>query len=121
LEDVGDYQAPGIKAPEDVQAFFDQFKKDIMTYDMKKIGAHYATNFKQDGLDREAFLGKLSSIISLVTNYVVKLTKYEVDKTNPNIVNIDGAADLGSMNAPFASGSMIIKENGVWKWYGNQK
>jgi pimeloyl-ACP methyl ester carboxylesterase len=121
LEDVGDYVAPGIRAPEDVQAFFEQFKKDVLTYDMKKIGAHYATNFKQDGYDRDAFLSVLNRSITLVTNYVVKLTKFEVDKNNPNIVNIDGSADLGSMTIPFVDNSMIIKENGVWKWYGNQK
>ena len=121
LEDVDDYKAPGISAPADVQAFFDQFKKDVLTYDMKKIGAHYATNFKQDGYDKDAFLGVLNRTITMVTNYVVKLTKFEVDNKNPNIVNIDGSADLGPMTVPFATGSMIIKENGVWKWYGNQK
>lgn len=121
LEDVDDYKAPGISAPADVQAFFDQFKKDVLTYDMKKIGMHYAANFKQDGSDREAFLSLLGSRITMVTNYVIKLTKFEVDNKNPNIVNIDGSADLGPMTVPFATGSMIIKENGVWKWYGNQK
>ena len=113
--------ASGVKAPEDVQAFFGQFKKDILTYNMKKIGLHYASNFKQDGTDRDAFLAILSTTVNLVTDYVVQLTKYEVDKNNPDIARIDGTVDLGSMNLPFAPGSMIIKENGVWKWYGNQK
>ena len=113
--------AGGGKAPEDVQAFFGQFKKDILTYNMKKIGLHYATNFKQDGTDREAFLAILSTTVNLVTDYVVQLTKYEVDKNNPDIARIDGTVDLGSMTLPFAPGSMIIKENGAWKWYGNQK
>ena len=113
--------ASGVKAPEDVLAFFDQFKKDVLTYDMKKIGLHYAANFKQDGSDRNSFLGVLSNTINFVSDYVVQLTKYEVDKTNPDIAMIAGSVDLGSMNVPFAPGSMIIKENGIWKWYGNQK
>ncbi len=121
LEDVGSYKAPGIKTPEEVQAFFDQFKKDILTYDMKKISPHYAVNFKQDGYNRDAFLSVLNKTVSFVTSYVLKLTKFEADKNNPNIIHIDGSADMGSIAAPLAAGSMIIKENGAWKWYGNQK
>jgi pimeloyl-ACP methyl ester carboxylesterase len=121
LEDVDNYKAPDIKAPEDVQAFFDQFKKDILSKDMKKIEPHYATNFKQDGSNRNAFLGVLNNTVGFVTNYVIKLTKFEAFKNNPDIVLIDGSVDLGSITVPFAAGSMIIKENGAWKWYGNQK
>jgi len=68
-----------------------------------------------------AFLDKLAGIIYLVTNYVVEVTKYEVDKNNPNIVVIAGWEDLGAAVVPFVAGYMIIKEDGVWKWYGNQK
>ena len=121
LEDVDNYKSPGIKLPEDVQSFFDQFRKDMLTYDMKKISPHYAVNFKQDGYDRKAFLEVLSKTVNFVTKYEIKLTKFEADKNSSDIVLIDGSVDLGSMTVPFADRSMIIKENGVWKWYGNQK
>ena len=120
-ENVDDYQAPGIKSPDDVQPFFNQYRKDILTHDMKKISAHYAVNFKQDGYERETFLKVLNNTMNFATNYLVKLTKFEPDKNNPNIALIDGFVDLGPMTVPFADRSMIIKENGVWKWYGNQK
>jgi len=73
------------------------------------------------GADREAFLLELGSIIGLVTNYVIKLTKYEQDNKIPDIVVIEGTADLVPMTFPFADNSVIIKENGVWKWRVNQK
>ncbi len=121
LEDVDSYKSPGIKIPPDVQSFLDQFQKDILTYDMKKISPHYAADFKQDGYNRKAFLEVLSKTVNFVNNYLIKLTKLEADKNNSNIVLIDGSVDLGSMTVPFADRSMIIRENGVWKWYGNQK
>lgn len=121
LEDVDDYKSPGIRVSEDVQFFLDQFRKDMLTYDMKKISLHYAVNFKQDGYQRKAFLEVLSKTVNFVTKYEIKLTKFEVVKNNPAVVLIDGSVDLGSMTVPFADGSMIIKENGTWKWYGNQK
>lgn len=121
LEDVDAYKSPGIELTADVQSFFDQFRKDILTYDLKKISPHYAVNFKQDGYDRQAFFEILSKTVSFVTKYEIKVTRFEADKNNSDIVLIDGSVDLGSMTVPFADRSMIIKENGVWRWYGNQK
>lgn len=121
MEDIADYKSPAIKSPEEMQPFFDQYRRDILTHDMKKISAHYAVNFKQDGYGREAFLQELNNTISFVTDYGIKLTKYEFDRNNPNIVFIDGFVNLGPLTVPFADRSMIIKENGIWKWYGNQK
>jgi hypothetical protein len=88
---------------------------------MKKISLHYAVNFKQDGYARKAFLEVLGKTVNFVTKYEIKLTKFEPDKNKSGIVFIDGSVDLGSMTVPFADHSMIIKENGAWKWYGNQK
>jgi len=109
------------QVPADVQAFFDKFARDIATQKMDVIGANYSDKFLQGGFNKEGFLYVLSGSISMVTKYSVKLTKYEVDKNNPNIAHIEGSADLGFMAADFAPGSMIIKEDGQWKWYGNQK
>ncbi len=121
LEDVDNYQSPDIRIPEDVQSFLDQYRKDILTYDMKKISLHYADNFKQDGYDRRAFLEVLNRTVNFITKYDVKLTKLEADKINTAIFLIDGSVDLGPMTVPFADNSLMIKENGVWKWYGNQR
>lgn len=121
LEDINKYKFPGVKAPEEIQSFFDQFKKDVLTHDMKKISPHYAANFRQDGYNREAFLGILHKTVKYVTNYEIQLTKYEPDKNNHQVVYIDGSVNLGSMIVPFADHSAIIRENGNWKWYGNQR
>jgi pimeloyl-ACP methyl ester carboxylesterase len=121
LENVDDYKSQEIETPADIQGFFDQFRKNVLSYDMKKISVHYANNFKQDGYSREAYLKILNKTISFVSNYVIKLTKFEPDKNNPDIAYIEGSVDLGSMTVPLVEGSMIIQENGAWKWYGNQK
>jgi len=121
VEDVSDYVSPRVKAPEDIQAFFDQFKKDILTKDMKKIEPHYATNFKERGYNRAEFLGALPRTLGFVNDYDIKLTKCEPDAKNPNIVYLDGSVSLGSMVIPFPDGYQVIKEGGSWKWNGNQK
>lgn len=121
LDDIAEYRAPEIEFPETVRPFFEQYRRDILTYDMKKISVHYAANFRQDGCARDAFLKMLNNNIRFVNSYEIKLTKFEPDINNPHIVFIDGSVDLGPVTVPFADRSMIIKENGVWKWYGNQK
>ncbi|NTW77112.1 MAG: alpha/beta hydrolase [Syntrophaceae bacterium] len=120
LEDVDRYKAPHINLPQDVQSFLDQFRKDMLTHDMKKISQHYAENFKQDGYNRKAFLEILRKTVNFVTKYEIKLTKLEPGD-NSGIAFIDGSVVLGAVAVPLADDSMIIKENGVWKWYGNQK
>ena len=89
VEDVSGYVSPGVKAPEDIQAFFDQFRKDILTKDMKKIEPHYAANFKERGYDRMAFLGALPGTLGFVNDYDIKLTKCQPDAKNPNVVYLE--------------------------------
>ncbi len=120
LEDVDRYKVPHINLPEDVQSFLDQFRKDMLAHDMKKISQHYAENFKQDGYNRKAFLDILSKTVNFVTRYEIKLTKLKPGN-NSGIAFIDGSVVLGAVTVPLADDSMIIKESGVWKWYGNQR
>jgi len=103
-----------------VQSFLDQFRKDMLSHDMKKISRHYAADFKQDGYNRKAFLEILSKTVNYVTKYEIKLTKLSPGN-NSGIAFIDGSVILGAVAVPLADDSMIIKESGVWKWYGNQK
>jgi pimeloyl-ACP methyl ester carboxylesterase len=120
-EDVDSYKSPAIKIPDDVQAFFEQFRNDVLTKDMKKIEPHYAAKFREKGYSRADFLEFLPRTLGYVNDYAIKLTVFEINKDNPNIVNIQGSVSLGGMVVPFSEGSMIIKEDGRWKWYGNQK
>lgn len=120
LEKVDNYRAPHVDLPQDVQSFLDQFRKDMLSHDMKKISRHYAADFKQDGYNRKAFLEILSKTVNYVTKYEIKLTKL-TPGNNSGIAFIDGSVILGAVAVPLTDNSMIIKENGVWKWYGNQK
>ncbi|HNX93396.1 MAG TPA: hypothetical protein PKI17_07710, partial [Syntrophomonas sp.] len=70
--------------------------------------------------NRKAFLDILSKTVNFITKYEIKLTKFEPGN-NSGIAFIDGAVVLGAVAVPLADNSMITKENGVWKWYGNQK
>jgi pimeloyl-ACP methyl ester carboxylesterase len=121
-EDVSSYVASAMKTPEDIQAFFDQFKKDILTKDMKKIEPYYAANFKERGYNRQEFLDALPRTLGFVNDYTFKLTKCQPDTNNPNVVYLEGTVSLGGgMIIPLPDGYQIIKENGRWKWNGNQK
>jgi hypothetical protein len=111
-----------VTVPADVQAFIDQFVKDMRMHDMAKISTHFSDNFKLDGRNRDQRLSFLSgpAASGFFDKYEYKLTKFDVDKNNPNIVHHDGYVNIGFADRTF-TGHMLIKEDGKWKFYGNQK
>ena len=55
--------------------------------------------------------------ISYVREAKIILTKFEPEG---NIAKIDVVIKDKYFEAPFLTDNMLIKENGQWKWYGNQ-
>lgn len=130
-----------VQVPDDVQAFFDKYEKDFLTFKLDVIMPHYSDKFLQNGYDKYRvsyeFNKNLNLLSGLFSKCTVTLTKFKIDKNNPNIAYIDGKLDFGFMymyyhhnntvvykengQTKYWQGVMIIKENGQWKWYGNQQ
>ena len=73
--------------------------------------------FLYDGVTKQMALKFLSEISSYTAEAKIIITKFE---TEGDEVKIDVLLKDKYFEAPFMTGSKLIKENGNWKWYGNQ-
>ncbi|RTR39878.1 alpha/beta fold hydrolase [Shewanella canadensis] len=120
-EKVSSYKAPLVVPPEEVTAFFDKFKRVLLSQSKANIAAFYADDFVENGYDKSAFLAILYSQMAKVKEYEVSLVKFEKD---PNVADeyfIEGMVNLGTISVPFKEGSKVRKTSEGWKWLGNRK
>ncbi|WP_025823547.1 alpha/beta fold hydrolase [Shewanella marina] len=120
-DNVKKYKAPLITPPEEVQVFFDAFKKDLLKQDKTAIANYYANDFMENGFDKNSFLAVLYSQMKNVKDYKVSLVKFEQDKATPGEYFIEGMVDLGLMKVPFKPESKVRKTEQGWQWLGNRK
>ena len=106
-----------IKLPDDVEAFIKDFNKAIKSKDIANIAISFSDQFLNDGINKQKYMQFLSMILSYVSESKTGLTKFEPDG---DIAKIEMLIKDKYFEIPSTSGSMLIKENGQWKWYGNQ-
>jgi len=73
--------------------------------------------FLYDGVTKQMALRFLSGISSYTAEAKIITTKFEPEGDR---AKIDVVLKDKYFEAPFITGSKLIKENGQWKWYGNQ-
>ena len=73
--------------------------------------------FLHYGVTKQMALKFLSGISSYTSEAKIIITKFEPDGDK---AKIDVVLKDKYFEAPFMIGSKLIKENGQWKWYGNQ-
>jgi hypothetical protein len=106
-----------LKVPPDVQEFLDKVRNDIVSHDLAKVMSHYSDRFLNSGEKKGEFermwrwmIGSVTSINETVTDFVAAGDKaYLAGFVTFNF----GIATLREFS--------IIKENGEWKLYGNQR
>jgi hypothetical protein len=106
-----------VKVPPDVQEFLDRQCSRMVAHDFAKVMANYSDRYLNSGRtkgERERFyrqvFGSITSFEMVITDFVAAGEKAYL--TGFVITN------LGTI--PITDTS-IIKENGEWKWYGNQR
>jgi len=106
-----------VKVPPDVQEFFNKLEKDFVSHDLAKVMAHYSDRFLNSGVRRgevergiRQWIGSLNSIKGTITDFVPAG---------------DRAYFAGFVITNFGTvpsfETSIIRENGEWKFYGNQR
>jgi hypothetical protein len=106
-----------VKVPLDVQEFLDRNCNDLLSHDLAKIMANYSDGFLNSGWrkgEMERFwmqrIGPITSVEVGITDFVA-----EGDKAHlAGFISRNGAKYV-------LKETSIIKENGEWKWYGNQR
>ncbi|MDH3829514.1 MAG: hypothetical protein OET21_18965 [Desulfobacterales bacterium] len=103
--------------PPDVNAFVTDYNQARLNKDMVTMANLISDRFLYDGVTKQMALKFLSEISSYTAEAKIIITKFE---TEGDEVKIDVLLKDKYFEAPFMTGSKLIKENGNWKWYGNQ-
>lgn len=104
--------------PADIQEVLNQLCKDMVSHDVEKVMLHYSNQFLHNGrrkADVEAFY---KSAILGITSFQINITRFESQKNNAYMAGY--ALVNETMRVPLP-GMSLIKEDGQWKYYGNQK
>jgi hypothetical protein len=114
-----------VKVPSDVQEFLDRQGNDILSHDVAKVMTHYSDKYLNSGMrkgEMERFWRQMISFwISLkgtITDFVSAGERAYL--TGFVIGNFAKPPITETAKIPITETS-IIKENGEWKWYGNQR
>jgi CubicO group peptidase (beta-lactamase class C family) len=106
-----------VKLPPDVKAFITNYNQAIFDKDMMKISNFFSHRFLNDGIIKRRFINFFSFSKSYLSETKIILTQFE---PKGHIAKIECVIKDKYFEAPFMAGNMLIKENGQWKWYGNQ-
>ena len=110
-------EAP-VALPDDMQALFDQLSRDVISHDVEKVMLHYSDQFLHNGQRKANVEVFYKRNISGVTSFQTNITKFESQKDSAYVggyLLINQTMKFPILGMPF------IKENGQWKYYGNQK
>jgi hypothetical protein len=110
-----------VKVPPDVQEFLDSHRNAILSHDLEKVMTHYSDRFLNSGMRKggmELFLREIAMPrFNLITSYEHIITDFIPAGDRAHVA---GFAVRNRIKFPFIPTS-IIKENGEWKWFGNQR
>ena len=106
-----------VKVPPDIREFLDKFSSDMVSHDLAKVMTHYSDRYLSSGVRKGEMERWWKQHIGLITSAEVGITDF--------IPAGDRAYLTGFIISWWGKGQLlgtsIIKENGEWKWYGNQR
>jgi hypothetical protein len=106
-----------VKVPPDVQEFLNKHSNDMVSHDLAKIMANYSDRYLNSGRTKEERERFWRPIIDQITSFEIVITGFVPAGDRAYLT---GFVITNSGKVPLQDTS-IIKENGEWKWYGNQR
>jgi CubicO group peptidase (beta-lactamase class C family) len=106
-----------VELPTDVKAFISDYDQARFNKDLVKMADLISDRFLHGGVTKQMALSFLSGTRSYTSEAKIIITKFESEGDE---AKIDVVLKDKYFEAPFMTGSRLIKENGHWKWYGNQ-
>jgi CubicO group peptidase (beta-lactamase class C family) len=106
-----------VELPTDLKAFISEYNEARLNKDVATMADLISDRFLHEGVTKQMALRFVSGISTYTSEARIIITKYEPegDKAKIDVVLKDKYFE-----ASFMIGSRLIKENGQWKWYGNQ-
>jgi CubicO group peptidase (beta-lactamase class C family) len=106
-----------VELPTDVKAFITDYDQASLNKDVTKMADLISDRFLYNGVTKQMAVEFLSRNLPYMSEAKIIITKFEPEG---NDVKIDVWLKDKYFEAPFMTGSKLIKENEHWKWFGNQ-
>jgi CubicO group peptidase (beta-lactamase class C family) len=106
-----------VELPTDVNAFITDYDQARFNKDVVKMADLISDQFLYNGVTKQMAVEFLSRNLPYMSEAKIIITKFEPEG---NAAKIDVWLKDKYFEAPFMTGSKLIKENEHWKWYGNQ-
>jgi CubicO group peptidase (beta-lactamase class C family) len=106
-----------VELPSDVKAFITDYNQAMHDKDMVAIDGFISDRFLYNTASKQMALRFLSGALPYTSEAKVIITMFESEGDE---VKIDVWLKDKYFETPFMTGTRLTKENGKWKWYGNQ-
>ena len=116
-----------VKVPPDVRVFLDKWSSDLVSGDLERIMSNFSDQFLNNGMKKsgqEQFFrsAPLSPVVVGVTSQEITVTVFEPQGDKTYLAGfVAGKFKSGTSFVNPLGQQHMIKENGQWKWCGNQK
>jgi hypothetical protein len=106
-----------VKVPPDVREFIDKHCSANVSHDFAKVWSNFSDRYLNSGERKREVERYLRPIIDRITSFEIVITDFipagDIAYLTGFTIGWWGKAPLNNIS--------IIKENGEWKWYGNQR
>ncbi len=115
-----------VNVPPDVRAFLDMYRIDVLSGDLKTVMAHFSDRFLWGDMGKAFVEPGLRNDPANQRGIISFEPTVTVFEPRGDKAYVDGfwlrkaKGDADAVKIPMFF-QQIIKENGQWKWYGNQK
>lgn len=106
-----------VPLPSDLKAFIAGFDQARSNKDILKMSEFISDKFLYSGVNKKMAVEFLSRNMPYMSNAKVIITKFEPEGSE---ATMDVWLKDKYYETPFMIGIKVIKENGHWKWHGNQ-
>jgi hypothetical protein len=107
-----------VKVPPDVQEFLDSWRNALVSHDVAKVMTHYSDRFLESGIRKGEGERFWRQAVGGITSWEIGITDFIPAGDR---VYLTGFINANTGKYELRGTSPMIKENGEWKWYGNQR
>jgi CubicO group peptidase (beta-lactamase class C family) len=108
-----------MELPNDIKAFINDTNQARFNKNLVTMADLISDQFLYDGVTKQMVLGFIKVGLSYTSEAKIIITKFEPEPEG-DIAKIEYVLKDKYFESPLMTDRMLIKENGQWKWYGNQ-
>lgn len=105
--------------PADLVQMFKDYDAAMVSKDMDRIMAFYSSRYRHDGRTKASQPEFIRSWIDMISKFEMRPTRFAAIDDDHAYIEAKGESDVFALSKAFDY--QVIKENGQWKWLGNQK